>query len=224
MKTIRLFAAAAMLTASTCALAQFSNAGVSSKGAGTSINTDNYSRFEVSFASTDIQHFEDPLIGFEAGVIYGQSISKSVPLFLEYGLNLTWTTRDLAEEDDYYYDDYELRFTTMNIAVPLNLAYKFTFPSNSDIALTPFVGLNFKVNVMALESYDDGYDDETLNWFDKDDVGKVTTNRFQLGMNLGVGLSYQKIYFGYRFQPDFGKFDKYCKKTHTNYVSVGINF
>ncbi len=219
MKAIRLFTTAIMLVATTTMYAQFVNSGNGGNATSSNVNTDNYSRFEVSFASTTMEDVDDPFVGVSAGLLWGKSISESMPVFIEYGANLTWTARTF-DYDSYYYDEEE-KFNFLNVAIPINLAYKFTLPSNSDVSIVPFVGVNFKVGIIAKgkETYDG--EDETYDLYDKDEGWDA--NRFQVGMNVGIGLNFNKYYIGYKFQPDFTEFAEKTK-THTNFVTLGINF
>ena len=92
-----------MLMSITGSYAQNSN-----NGSATSSNIlENYKRLDISFASTIIDNFDDNFNGVSCGVIWGTRLSKSIPLFIEYGANVSWTTRkyenDLLDDDGYYY-------------------------------------------------------------------------------------------------------------------------
>lgn len=224
MKTIRFFLVTALMTLATSAFAQFANMNSSTGGRHTlrNVNTDNYGRIEVSFASVKIEDFDDNFSGASIGYIWGKSLSSQMPIFVEFGMNVTWATFG----DNFYdiYDDYDYDFdwTLLNTAVPLNLVYKFTLPDNENISISPFFGINFKYNIIAkAKLHGNGVEDE-YDLFD-DEEFEETANRFQFGMNVGIGFSYKNLYIGYRFQPDFVDFIK-DTKSKTNFVSLGVNF
>jgi hypothetical protein len=109
----------------------------------------------------------------------------------------------------------------VNIAVPVNLAYKIGL--NDNISVVPFVGVNFKLNLLAKEKYEDDEASESFSYFDKDDVGSdAQWNRFQFGGQLGVGINFKKLYLGYQFQWDFSELAKKTKMP-SNSVVLGIN-
>ena len=213
-----------MLMSITGSYAQNSN-----NGSATSSNIlENYKRLDISFASTIIDNFDDNFNGVSCGVIWGTRLSKSIPLFIEYGANVSWTTRkyenDLLDDDGYYYfdEDLDLTYTFINASVPINIAYKFALPNNPDVFISPFVGINCKYNIIGMIKAED----EKIDFFNDDDMEifySDAAKRFQVGMNFGLGLSYKQLYIGYRFQPDYMDFIE-DTKTKTNYVTLGINF
>jgi len=199
MKFLKCLVAAVMLLTSTSAMAQFGD-------------SDSYTRLHAGFVSSKLTETTqynrgdniDPK-GFNFGILQGFSVSDDLPLFLEIGANATW----LHSADDFYASlggvkVGDLKTTFINVAVPLNLAYKYEI--NDKIAVSAHAGLNFKVN--ALAKFKAG--DESINLLKKDDMGNrdERANIFQLGGNLGAGLVLGDFYLGYQFQPDFMKFMK----------------
>lgn len=247
------------------ASAQFANTGNASRtgsttSAGAIKDTNPYDRFSVSFVSEtvsyDIKDMDNQSTsGFGLKYIHGFSLSKTLPLFLETGVDMHvgfWSDSEDYEvgygSDRYGYDYYdaEMKFklTTMNLAIPVNLAYKFNV--NESFSIQPYLGLNFKFNVLAKKKtsidvddseVQDAIDDLTdkeftekfyalrdASMFDKDDVGKdAAWKRFQMGWHIGVGFNYNAFNFGISYGTDFIKL---CKKTSTSTlaVGVGINF
>jgi len=189
-------------------------------------DTEGYQRIEASFAvqkfitENDNHSEEDKTKGFELGFIKGISLTNRIPLFLELGGQLTWT----HSKDEV--DNVDNKVTFMNIAIPVNVAYKFAFANSENITIVPFVGPNFKFNVIGKEKWGD----EKVSYLSKDDMGGKDNraNIFQVGLNLGVGVNIaQRLYVGYRFQPDFTKYIEIGSienKTRTNYLTLGINF
>lgn len=200
--------------------------------------------------------------GFSLGLIKGASVSKKVPLFLEFGGRLSWIHSSDDKYFDYldYYDDEgshgfkDKKTTFMNLAIPVNVAYKFTFGDAGKVAIVPFFGLNYKFTFLARMKYNHANEDYDcvpgkncdyeigeykLNLFkeedDDDDEGFLLENEdtkvFQFGLNVGVGFHLKKFYVGYTFQPDLTPFFKYegksfdyKEKMRNSLITVGINF
>lgn len=181
--------------------------------------------------------------GLAFGFMKGISISQKLPIFLDLGGRISWThSHEDLKVGGWDGGLYNLQYKQvtvgkdtrnyMNIAIPVNAAYKFSF---SKVALTPFFGPNFKFTFLAKEKrectnldyeedfiskYNSEYDDNLL----KDDDVRV----FQFGLNVGLGVTLKsKFYFGYTFQPDLSSFEKYGDwklKAKNNYITVGYNF
>lgn len=230
-----------------CALpaaAQFANSGNSTASSATprrTVTISPYDRVSVSYVNTklanDAKGADDiSLNGVGLDYIHGFSLSKSFPLYLETGVKatLSFFSREDCEwyniwNDDADDKDYKTTFQTLSAAIPVNLAYKFTL-SNGDVSIVPYLGLNFKLNLMAKgkEVYDPEYGDkdtEKYDMFDKKDMGDKDAcfKRFQMGWHIGAGLNYRQLYIGLSYGTDFMEL---CKKVNTSTfaVNVGYNF
>ena len=219
-----------------------------------------WDRITVSYSPmkyvTDIKGTDDfNMTGFSLGYEKGFSIARSLPIFIETGANMQYAFKTFDNEDredagisSPHYYDMKATYSTLNLKVPVNLAYKLTF---GDVSLIPYVGLNFKLNLLgqlkySLEDPDDlegsQYDDEddfwndiedsdedgmkqTLNMFEKKDVGgkDYVWKRFQMGWQIGVGLDYNNLHVGLGYTKDIMEL---CKKVKTSsvMVSLGYNF
>lgn len=115
------------------------------------------------------------------------------------------------------------RHNFLNVAVPVNAAYKLSFANSPNVKIVPFFGPNFKFNILARTTWDpDRGSKVKTNILDDANGGKV----FQFGLNLGCGFYLHKFYVGYTFQPDlspFSKMDGVKAKTISNLVSLAIN-
>ncbi len=182
-----------------------------------------YQRIEASYVNqalvvdiddeTDTQHTK----GAEISYIKGLNITTRLPLFLELGGQLVVTHSNEKNNGK------TEKYTFANIAIPVNLAYKLAFENSSNFSILPYVGPNFKLNIIGRYKKDDN----KISFFDKDDV-EHKAHRIQIGLNLGIGVNIAShLYVGYRFQPDFTKYiedgdNEY--KTYANYFTFGINF
>lgn len=211
-------------------------------------NFDTYEDSEMSVLTFGIFEADAEIKsrGFELGYVQGINLTTRVPIFLELGGKLTWSHSSKAKANNIKLivattgpsvtlseytrnGSYEVdaKTTFMSIAIPANIAYKFAFV-NSGVTMVPYVGPNFKFNLIGKGKVEFGDEEIKTSFFDKDEMGGSdnTARRFQIGLNLGVGVNLSKVlYVGYCFQPDFTHyFDIDDCKTRSNYITVGINF
>lgn len=232
MKSFKFLLVAAMLMVSATGFAQFAKGG-SSTGI-----VKSYDRVAVSYNSYkfsfDYENIDDiGLSGVGAEWIHGFSLSSSIPIYLETGLKFIYAykSEDYAElevddEENIWIFEGKNTINVMNIAVPVNLAYRFYLP-NKDFSVTPFTGITFKGNLLAKEKIEiesENYEKE-INLFSKKDMGgsRYTAKRIQVGWQIGAGLSYKALYFGLSYGLDFTDFAKRTK-TSNFAVSLGYNF
>ena len=231
MKTVKVLVAAMLATFAVEAKAQLVNV------------TDDYTRAEVSFNAQSLRFVDDDdddpfkSKGFALGFVKGINLTSNMPLFLELGGRLAWNhgkeketipTLDVNGKEILGLGvKHEYKQTFMNIAIPVNVAYKFAF-SSSQITIAPFLGPNFKFNIIGKYKEEiDGDKELDLSYFDDDDF-KETAKRFQFGLNIGVGVNINSFYVGYTFQPDLSSYVKYDSddklKTRNQFVTIGLNF
>ncbi len=135
--------------------------------------------------------------------IHGFGLSSKIPLYIQTGASLAFTTKDLGSGS---YGGYA------TLDIPIGCAYRFVIPK-TDLILLPSLGLDFKGNIIGT----DDVATDTQRWFDK-----YNYKRFQLGWYLSVGMSYKKLYFGLGYGTDFIQIAKKVT-TGTFQLSVGIN-
>lgn len=206
-----------------------------------------YNRFYIGYNPTKIK-WEDyqsqnearrPFKnGITVGYLHASNLVRNVPLYLEYGANFMYSFgKDEYSEDDYY-DEYTLirKANMYSVNVPVNLALRLSF-NNDKVAITPYLGLNFRVNVAGNVKYEEEYDGDSESWTNKlfdssnDDeaMGDYAFKRFQVGLNLGVGLTFNSFYIGVGYVTDFSKIanyddDDYVGKLGVTTLSLGIAF
>lgn len=255
MKSIKLLASALMLAAATTASAQFVNSG-SNTSSKISNNADltGWQRVTFSYNPTTIAFDDDDydnlkMNGFSIGYAQGFSVAKQVPLFVEAGINAQFAFKTLDGEDSEDIpggagvDGINTKFTTMNLNIPVNLAYKFTF-NNGNTSLVPYAGINFKLNLIGKRKYtiedtdmlggideDDFWDyaeeyydiKQSSNMFDKEEAGgkDAQWKRFQMGWQIGVGLYHNQFYVGVGYSKDFIEL---CKKTKVGYANISVGY
>ena len=230
-----------------CALpaaAQFANSGNNAASSATPRRTaaiSPYDRVSVSYVNTtlanDAKGADDiSLNGVGLDYIHGFSLSNSFPLYLETGVKATlsffsredcrWANKWNEDADD---KDFKTTFQTLSAAIPVNLAYKFTL-TNGEVSIVPYLGLNFKLNLMAngKEVYDPDSeygdkDTKKYDMFDKKDMEDKDAcfKRFQMGWHIGAGLNYRQLYIGLSYGTDFMEL---CKKVNTSTFSVNVGY
>lgn len=273
MKNLRTYLLAGAMLIACSASAQFVNSGsTSSTSTSSPLRNDltGWDRITVSYAPlkiiSDVKGTDNfTLNGFSIGYAKGINIAPRLPFFIETGLNVQYASKSLDTEDQIdilgfyrvvpYNGGYEvplkITYSTLNVKVPVNLAYKLSF---NKVSLTPYVGINFKVNAIGkikfeVEDIDDlpdgvseedvwdyneelnnGEDITKLNLLDKKDVearkgydNDDVWKRFQMGYQLGVGLDYNRLHVGLGYTKDFIEL---CKKVKTSsvLVTLGYNF
>lgn len=218
MKKLHLIMLAGALAVSLNASAQFSNNATNGSGK-TSYSTGDiaatYDRFQISYVNEKMSPDKADdwsTNGVGLNWIHGISISKNVPLYIQTGLDLHvgfWSDENKLEQ---YSDDTYLKkkLTTLNAAIPVNLAYKFNV--SPSFSIEPLVGLNVKFNILSNQKNsvdteserlkdqmeDEDWDKEefekvfgvkeSINNFDKKDTGskEATWKRFQIGWHIGA--------------------------------------
>jgi len=212
---------------------------------------ENYNRVSVSY---DWQHYSmkhssfvsTSLNGF--GLNYNHGFGVAEDMFVEAGLNFDFGfgTANTSEKGNFmsYTMQGKHKMTNINLRVPVNFVYRFGL--TDDLTLAPYAGINFKLNLVTKYKVfvDTDIPDEDLQGMDMEsdwvNVYKVgdggfghkdyTWNRFQMGWQVGVGLSYQRYYVGLEYGTDFipaysHKFDdKYDFKINTQALKLSLGY
>lgn len=220
MKNLKVLLAAAFIAVSAPAFAQFANSGSSS-----SADTEDYNRVGISYENWNLSPKGGDGMGFNGfGVnyIHGFSVSSELPIFVETGLKFSALFRSDSEEMGYD-EDLDMKYTFMNLAVPVNVAYKFAIGDN--MSIQPYLGLNLKFNLVGKIKAEYDGDSESISVFDKDDMEDAEMGdawkRFQLGWHIGAGLNYKQFYVGLSYGTDFIKI---AKKVNTGTFSIGVGY
>ena len=181
-----------------------------------------YNRLYVGPSVMRLTHFgydQDLYLGGHLGYQRGINLTKDrIPLFLQVGAEAVYET---ADYDSDFPDDMghfiDGRYHFMSVSIPVNVSYRF---GKENFSVEPFLGMNFRGNIIAKMKYEDGSEYDYFDW---------GANRFQFGMNAGIGFNIYKFYVGYKFTPDFtnyedGDFFSADSKSSYHHLSVGFNF
>lgn len=184
-------------------------------------NSTVYSGFRVGLGVSTVNS-ESPLFdsnsaltGLNVGLAIGAQVSNRAPLFLESGLYYTEKGGKSTYKKDKF--TYSLNY----LEVPLVLKYKCR--ANRDVSIEPFLGGYLACGVggkikdynhrVAYNSFDDDYND--------------TFNRFDGGLKLGVGASFQMLYLETSYDiglANVGKDNFADTRNGCLNLTLGINF
>lgn len=183
----------------------------------------------------DNSGLSEKLNAFSIGYNRAINLTPSTPLYLEVGAAFQYAFySDEATEKDH---DVEatLKFTAnmLTAKVPVSLLYHIDIP-NSDFAIEPFVGIDFKYNIMGTAKSEETYkyygetkkdEDKIDNIFDKKKCDGHQANRFQAGWHVGANFVYKKAFIGISYGQDFSKFhDDIDLKFNTLSATLGCRF
>ena len=218
--------------------------------------SDDYGRFYVGYNPVKIKwaedqsYYEDMLPfkhGITVGYLHASNIVNNIPLYIEYGANFMYSFGKKSSSEDGYDSDlgyYDGNITTKmsmySLNVPVNLALRLSF-NNDKVALTPYLGINFRFNVAGSRKvdievdseYGSGSDSNKQNLFDSSDddkaMGDAAFKRFQAGFNCGVNLNFKSFSLGVGYVADFSKIANYedgdyVGKLGVTTLSLGIAF
>lgn len=214
-----LLAAAMMVCAS--ASAQFTNASSKKSSSSTEV-TSGWNNLYVQYNSHKFNDNDEPLFhkgsmdGFTIGYNRGIGLSSSMPLYLEVGGGLQYSTGS----------NHDVDMHMLSVVAPVSVLYHFSFP-NSTIGIEPLAGLNFRYNGWG-EIKDD---EDTYDPFSDDDTDDNPANRFQVGLHLGVNAVFKKFVLGLKYNIGLSNFWKVKGdgvstnvKFNTFTISAGFRF
>lgn len=236
MKKFKLFVLAAFLGLATSASAQFVNSGSSSSSASstsssfdfTSVKTDGWSRIYVSYLPSKMKlDYDDAddmkFKGFQVGWLKGFGLTQRLPLYMEAGAAIQYRSYKDEESDSYY--DFSQKCNLLSLNIPVNLLYRFNI--TDDFSVSPYLGLDFRINLLGKIKYEETYDGDTDSWdgnlFDDDDMDNEAWKRFQAGWHIGVGVDYRIIHIAVEYGTDFNEIAEKSKFA-TTAITLGLNF
>ena len=236
MKKFKLFVLAAFLGLATSASAQFVNSGSSNSSASstsssfdfTSVKTNGWSRIYVSYLPSKMKlDYDDAddfkFKGFQVGWLKGFGLTQRLPLYMEAGAAIQYRSYKDEESDSYY--DFSQKCNLLSLNIPVNLLYRFNI--KDDFSISPYFGLDFRINLLGKNKYEETYDGDTDSWdvnlFDDDDMDNEAWKRFQAGWHIGVGFDYRIIHIAVEYGTDFNEIAEKSKFA-TTAITLGLNF
>lgn len=179
----------------------------------------------------DNSGLSEKLNAFSIGYNRTINLTPSAPLYLEIGAALQYAFYSDDYSDDYSNYYYKFTGSMLTAKVPVSLLYHVAIP-NSDFAIEPFAGIDFKYNIIgtAKAKSENTYNNKTYeekidNIFDKKDCDGHQANRFQAGWHVGANFVYKKAFIGISYGQDFSKFhDDIDLKFNTLSATLGCRF
>lgn len=107
------------------------------------------------------------------------------------------------------------RIDYLSVVFPINATYNFK-PFGGLVKLSPFLGPTFKFNIVGSRRTVGGL---RTNYLSREEAHPAKI--LQVGLDVGVGLTYKRYYFAYTLQPDIVPYLK--EKTYTTLKLRPIN-
>ncbi len=266
MKNLKFLLVAGLMAVSAPAFAQFANTGNANNTSSSSAAlTESYNRLSISYNPMTIAPDRDNMdnasfTGIALQYTRGISLSSRMPVFIETGLKVGYYFKsddmnfgDFFNDDAETVDGVETKYTGIQASIPINLAYKFALP-NSEVSITPFIGLNLKYNIVSKyktefseqdddsngkddkDGYYGGYygdGDEDLSESGQDDKEVDLFDKKEAG---GKDSQHKRFQFGWNIGAglnykalylgvSYGSdFTELCKKTKTSNWAVSVGY
>lgn len=120
-------------------------------------------------------------------------------------------------------DGYKLTYSPMYIKIPVMASYRYNF--NESLQWQLNFGPYFAFGVGGKSKLErDGYDDVKADFFGDDD-DQAGGKRFDMGLGVGTGITWNKIFFGIEYDFGMTKVVKDVKGKNSAFsVSLGYNF
>lgn len=169
------------------------------------------------------EHKSMSLNGFGLEYTRGFSLSSVNPMYLEAGIKLNMGFGSKSFDDIYESEKESVQM--MRLSVPVSFAWRFAAGDN--FAITPYVGIDFRVNVMGRAKYEEVFDGskteyDWVNIFDEDEMGEDGKwNRFQMGWHVGARAEYSRAFLGISYGTDFIKAYSYSEDGYKSHVNTG---
>ncbi|MDR1553413.1 MAG: PorT family protein [Prevotellaceae bacterium] len=163
-------------------------------------------------------------ISFHAGFSYQHLLIPATPLYLETGLYFTEKGfKQSVAMGDLYEELYgsKVNANAMYLKAPLLINYHFTLANN--ITIQPFAGFYVAYGIGGKIKYSSGEYKTSVKFFNDN-----AFEHLDLGLKVGVGATFDKIYVGIGYEPglinidDTG--DEGTVKTKNWAFSIGYNF
>lgn len=169
----------------------------------------------ISNFSGDMEDL-DSRIGFNAGVIVDFPLMQS--LYLQTGL--------FATQKGAKYDEYGEKgtFNPMYLQIPVLASYRYNFSDAAQLQIN--FGPYFAYGISGKAKYEDEEGEDKFDFFG-DDEDQFGGKRFDMGLQVGAGVTLSKFYIGCAYE--FGltnvvKEDGDKIKNSNFMINVGYNF
>lgn len=164
--------------------------------------------------------------GITLGYLESRHVVKGLPIFVEYGANIQYLRGKEKLAGDLLFDfDYDFYYKTSIFAVniPVNASLRLSF-ENDTIAVAPFAGLNIRYDLAGKQVVESDGTPVDTKLFDSSE-NPDAFNRLQLGLNLGVAVTYDVYTLSIGRVADFSRISKDGKgRLGVTTIAVGYAF
>ena len=149
--------------------------------------------------------------GVMAGFSNGRCVSSSVPMYVDYGVDLHYAWKERQK----------VKYNFLTAVIPVNIGYLYAV-QGSTLSFYPYAGLAAGLNILANAKYQG----ETADFFDADKDDDGHWKRFQLGAQLGIKLIINdKFTLGYEYRPFVTEvFDGVKTSYNSFFIGVPLRF
>lgn len=189
-----------------------------------SLNEGNNKYGDIIQEMIDDSGLSEKLNALSIGYNRAINLTPSAPLYLEIGAALQYAF--YSDDVEFYETNFKFTGSMLTAKIPVSLLYHVAIP-NSDFAIEPFAGIDFKYNIIGTaKAKSEESDEEKIdNIFDKKDCKGHPANRFQAGWHVGANFVYKKAFIGVSYGQDFSKFhDDIDLKFNTLSATLGCRF
>ncbi|MDE6338267.1 MAG: outer membrane beta-barrel protein [Muribaculaceae bacterium] len=174
---------------------------------GVSYNNDCY-RYSNNYYKNDKSSTKANGIGLN--YVHGFGLHKRLPMFLEVGGSLNYNYKDdvRSYESNEITIDHEFQFHNIYLTIPVNFAWKFDFAK--DFYITPYTGIDFKLNCLVRERQTKSVDGITyskywVDWLTRDKKKGPASHWsvFQMGWHIGSTFGWRQFSLGVQYEIDF---------------------
>lgn len=185
-------------------------------------------RFGMTAASLSGDLDASSKVGMTLAGIVGLRPSDNTPVFIESGLyyterggkNGTYDVVKRAPEGSVTRVGYNI------LEIPLTI--KYGLKVSDQIAVLPFFGpyFSYAISGKTKQTVKDTNESESVGTFDEKKACHGGLNRASMGLKLGVGAEYNKIYLelGYQFGiTNIAKEENFSGRSNAFFANIGVN-
>ena len=175
----------------------------------------------MKVSSSGVSISNEDLHTFSLGLLTAKPLQNVSSLLYEVGAIAEWTRLSESESGA------KSTLNMLGVRFPLNILFE---ASLNDITIYPYAGLHAKGYIIAKEKVTISNQTTDMDFFDKDDMGGDTFNRFTLGYQFGVRLGVSQYFVSVGYTADLtnlykgGDSDSGTATIKSNLITLGIGF
>ncbi len=184
-------------------------------GTAANVRAEGYNQVNISYVNNSFSYGGAistdayKLNGLGIEYLRGFGVSKSLPMFVEGGLNFNFAFGEVLDKPASH----------IGMAIPVSFAYKFNI--KDVFTIKPYAGIDFNIGLVGKNRLSNDGDEEAEwnNWYDTDEDSHWS--RFNLGWHIGADFQYSHFIVGLKFTSDITKVYK-NELTHVNNNVIAV--